>query len=113
MKTENNSLATISFPVYFSNEVEMPLGVYGCEILKKMPKNNPEKYWQLSFSGNLMSTIKEKENELEEMKYIISGEMEKKFPRPKTDNFLEIANHMQQIDELAERVVMHRARLPF
>lgn len=113
MTTSKNSLNTAAFPVYVSNECEMPLGVYGCEILKRMPKNNPQKYWQLSFGGNLISAVSEREKELQDLKYILMGEMEQKFPRPKTEKFFETAKHLEIIDELAERIVIRETRKPF
>ncbi|MEG0691917.1 MAG: TnpV protein [Oscillospiraceae bacterium] len=101
------SKSTSTFPQILVNQQQddFPLGSYGCELLKYMKKNHPDRYWELNFNGELMKTIHTREIELMNFKIEMMEELEKKFPRPKTDNFLEIASHMDLIDEQAETVI--------
>lgn len=113
----NVQTTTITQPVipafYFERwqyQEEMPLGAYGCELLKNLRHEYPERYWQLSFEGKLMKTVREREIELIDMKFLLMQSLEKKFPRPVTGDFLAIAAHMNQIDEEAERVIKRELR---
>ncbi len=105
--TPEHLKSTMAFPQILVNQEQddFPLGSYGCEILKYMQKQYPERYWELNFTGNLMETIHTREIELMNFKIELMEEIEKKFPRPITENFLEIASHMDFIDEQAETII--------
>lgn len=98
---------TMTLPQILVNDEQddFPLGNYGFEIIKYMKENQPERYWELSFDGKLMKTVNRRERELADFKITLMEELEKKFPRPKTDKFTEIAAHMDIIDEQAELVI--------
>lgn len=84
---------------------DSPLGEYGFSIIKNMRENYPERYWRMSFGGELMKKVNQRELELEEFKFFLVSEIEKKFPRPKTESFMEIASHMSLIGEQAEEII--------
>ncbi|MFZ2537513.1 MAG: TnpV protein [Oscillospiraceae bacterium] len=108
------SKSTMTFPQILVNQEQddFPLGSYGCELLKYMKKNHPDRYWELNFNGKLMKTIHTREIELMDLKIKIMEETEKKFPRPITENFLEIASHMDLIDEQAETIIKQELLKP-
>lgn len=104
--TFNHSKSTTIPQILVNNQEDnFPIGSYGCELLKYMKKNYPERYWELNFSGELMKKVHTREIVLMDIKLQLMEELEKKFPRPKTNNFVEIASHMAQIDEQAEAFV--------
>lgn len=109
MNLQTTRNAALTLPAFYLERwqtgEEMPLLVYGQEILANLQRNYPERYWQLSFEGILMKSVRERETELVEAKLFLMQELEKKFPRPKTGDFLEIAAHMNQIDEEAEKII--------
>lgn len=98
---------TTLFPQILVNQEQddFPLGSYGCELLQYMKEYHPDRYWELSFSGGLMKAIHTREIELSDLKIEIMEALEKKFPRPKTEKFIEIAEHMSLIDEQAETII--------
>lgn len=104
-----NFRTTTTLPAFylerFSSQEEVPLGAYGQEILFNMQRSYPQRYWQLSFEGTLMKAVRERERELIDTKLFLMEQLEKKFPRPKTEDFLEIASHMNRIDEEAESII--------
>lgn len=106
--------STTTFPHILVNSEndDFPLGSYGCELLKYMKKNHPDRYWELSFNGDLMKKLHTREIELMDFKMDMMSELEKKFPRPKTENFLEIASHMDLIDEQAETIIKQELLKP-
>lgn len=102
-------------PFYFERweyQEEIPLGAYGCELLLLMQRDYTDRYWQLVFEGSLMRMLRERETELLDLKMILMEELHRKFPRPKTTDFLEIAAHMSLIDEEAEKVVKQQLKYP-
>ena len=95
---------TMTIPRILVNQdqEELPLGRYGCELLKYMKNNDTDRYWELNFSGSLMQTIHKREIELMDLKLTLMEDLEKNFPRPKTGSLIELASHMDIIDEQAE-----------
>ena len=84
---------------------KFPLSCYGCELLKYMKHNVPDRFWNLTYNGELMKNIHTRELELINFKNQLMKELEKKFPRPKTDSFIQISSHMNLIAEQAEAIV--------
>lgn len=89
-----------------------PLGSYGLEILRNMKQNYPDRYWQLTFDGTLMEKIRAREEELMDLKLRLMDELERRFPRPRTDSFLAVASHMSELAEEADQVVGGQLQRP-
>lgn len=102
-------LPTIVLP---AEQIPEPLGRYGVEILRTMKRDYPNRYWQLVLSGTLMERIYLREKEIENLRLLLLSELEKKYPRPKTSSFLEIAAHMSILAEAAEEVTERELKKP-
>lgn len=88
-----------------SGEENRPLGNYGIELLHTMKEQHSDRYWRLVFDGTLMEKIYAREEELNEMKLRLMAELEKQNPRPRTDSFLAVANHLNIIAEQANAFI--------
>ena len=89
---------------------DRPLGNYGIAILQTMKEEYPDRYWRLVFDGTLMEKIYAREDELGEMKLRLMAELEKQNPRPKTDSFLAVANHLNVIAEQANAFIQEEIK---
>ena len=93
-------------------QIPEPLGRYGVEILRMMKQDETERYWQLVLSGTLMEHIYLREKEIEELRLFLLKRLEEKYPRPKTDSFLEIAVHMSILAEAVDEVTNKELKKP-
>ncbi len=100
------------FPAVCMQQDGGPLGAYGREILSNMRENYPERYWQLSFEGTLMEKIRAREQELAEQKLTLLTQLEQNDPRPRSDSFLAVANHMTRLAEEAEAAMADEIKKP-
>ena len=99
-------------PAIYIRDDSQPLSAYGLELLHNMKESYPERYWQLSFEGTLMERIRQREQELTELKLRLLDELEHQSPRPKTDSFLIIANHMNALAEQAGAIIAEELKKP-
>lgn len=99
-------------PTVYIQDSGRPLGAYGLELLQLMKEQYPDRYWQLSFDGTLMERIRRREEELMDLKLRLMEELEHQSPRPKTDSFLAIANHMNGLAEQASLIIQEELKKP-
>ncbi len=109
VKTNPLSLPTV---VLEPEELPKPLGYYGMEILRMMKNDYPDRYWSLVLSGTLLQRIYLREQELTDLKLMLVQELQKKYPRPKTSSFLEVAAHMNILAEAADEVISRELKRP-
>jgi hypothetical protein len=88
-------------------KTDQPLGNYAKEWLRCLRETSPDVYWKLVFQSSLYEKAREKEQEYLERKITIMAALELKFPRPKTDSFLIVANHMSEISKQAHQILLH------
>ena len=97
-------LPTIVLP---PETIPEPLGRYGVELLHNLKHDQPDRYWQLIFSGKLMETVYRREKEIKELRLTLLKALEEKFPRPRPATLIEIARHMDilsaAVDEVTEK----------
>lgn len=93
-----------------SSEENRPLGNYGIAILQTMKDEHSDRYWRLVFDGTLMEKIYAREDELNEMKLRLMAELEKQNPRPRTDSFLAVANHLNVLAEQANAFIQEEIK---
>ena len=77
-----------------------------------MKQDYTERYWQLVLSGTLMEHIYLREKDIEELRLFLLKRLEEKYPRPKTDSFLEIAVHMSILAEAVDEVTNKELKKP-
>lgn len=110
--TTNLTEAALPTVVLPPEQIPEPLGRYGVEILRMMKQDYTERYWQLVLSGTLMEHIYLREKEIEELRLFLLKRLEGKYPRPKTDSFLEIAVHMSILAEAVDEVTNKELKKP-
>lgn len=89
----------------YENENQPPLGEYGRELLRNLREKNPDRYWQLTLEGALMPQLHQKERELREKKLLLVAELERQFPRPRTESMFDISRHMGMLSDQADEVI--------
>ncbi len=101
-----NFLMQTPFPtIILSPEaIPEPLGRYGVELLHNLKHNQPDRYWQLIFSGKLMETVYRREKEIKELRLTLLKALEEKYPRPRPASLIEIARHMDILSAAADEV---------
>ena len=110
--TTNLTQAALPTVVLPPEQIPEPLGRYGVDILRMMKQDYTELYWQLVLSGTLMEHIYLREKEIEELRLFLLKRLEEKYPRPKTDSFLEIAVHMSILAEAVDEVTNKELKKP-
>ena len=110
--TTNLTQAALPTVVLPPEQIPEPLGRYGVEILRMIEQDYTERYWQLVLSGTLMEHIYLREKEIEELRLFFLKRLEEKYPRPKTDSFLEIAVHMSILAEAVDEVTNKELKKP-
>lgn len=104
-----NNLMQTAFPtiVLPPESIPEPLGRYGVEMLHNLKQNQPDRYWQLVFSGKLMETLYRREKEIKDLRLTLLKALEEKYPRPRPATLIEIAKHMDvlsaAVDEVTEK----------
>ena len=110
--TTNLTQAALPTVVLPPEQIPEPLGRYGVEILRMMKQDYTERYWQLVLSGTLMEHISFSDKEIDELRLFLLKRLEEKYPRPKTDSFLEIAVHMSILAEAVDEVTNKELKNP-
>ena len=110
--TTNLTQAALPTVVLPPEQIPEPLGRYGVEILRMMKQDYTERYWQLVLSGTLMEHIYLREKEIEELRLFLLKRLEEKYPRPKTDSFLEIAVLMSILAVAVDEVTYKELKKP-
>lgn len=87
------------------NEEGELLGNAGMNIIKNMKENYSDRYWRLAFSGELTQKVKQREQELMELRLHLMDEFEQREPRPRTNSFLAVANHMNHLAEQVDKII--------
>lgn len=85
-----------------NTESDIRLGYYGMCIKENMKANHPLRYFTLMLNNKLMPAVKEREDELIELKLDMMEEIQKKFPRPQTLSFWDSASYNEEIASIVE-----------
>ncbi len=93
-------------------EDNYPLQRYGKQLMKYMEENHEDRYWELITQGLLMKKLHEREEQLKDMKISLMEQIEKKNPRPITDDFFKVVQHMEWIQSQAEEMVREELYKP-
>lgn len=109
INSTQTALPTVVLP---PEQISEPPGRYGVEILRMMKRDYADRYWQLVLSGTLMERVYLREKEIEELRLLLLKKLEEKYPRPKTDSFLEIAVHMSILAEAVDEVTNKELKKP-
>lgn len=112
MSQTNDQLQELLPAICIQEEDTRPLGEYGRILLRNLKEYHPDRYWQLSLEGTLMKRVHEREDALQEKKLRLIAELEKVYPRPRTDSILTIANHMGMLADQADAVIREELNQP-
>ena len=83
----------------------MKLGKYGMIIKKYMTEIYPIRYNELTIDGTIMDKLLDRENEIRKYRDTIQKQLEEKYPKPVTNEFIVMAKYNQMIESMTEELL--------
>jgi len=83
----------------------MRLGKYGMMIKKYLEETYPIRYNELVIDGTIMDKLLNREQEIRKCREIIQKQLEKKYPKPVTKEFIVMAKYNQMIESMTEELL--------
>ena len=83
----------------------MKLGKYGMIIKKYLEETYPIRYQELIIDGTIMDRLLEREQEIRKCRATIQKQLEEKYSKPVTKEFIVMAKYNQMIENMTEELL--------